>query len=177
MGISNPSSGGAWTQISNTTLAADGRFDITLDPIYNSLQIVASLRSAVAAVADNIYLLFNNDSTATNYRRTSGRGSAAATPLPISESDIPLIGTAVGNTAVADTFTPLHVFIPGAILAQTKNAIAFSADRQTATLQVMTLVDLNWENTAAIIRIQLQTDNHDTDLLLTGSNLQLYGLT
>ena len=177
MGVSNPSSGGAWTQIANETLAADGRFDIVIDPVYNSLQIIASIRSNVAAGTDNIYLLFNNDSTDANYRRTSGRGSAANTPLAISESDIPLIGTMVANTAPANNFTPLQVFIPGVGLAQTKSAIAFSVDRPIAGEQIMTWLAMNWENTDAITRIQLQTNNHDTDLLLAGSNWQVYGLT
>lgn len=159
-------------KIFSQTLTVAGRFDVTGIPLsYDYLIIKALLRSDVANINDGVFMLFNNDSTAANYRRETVESGAAGV-----ESSAPLIGNTVGATSTANDFSTHHIELLGYAGSKRKTARAYDGGRRSATALVTSDVTLNWENTAAVTRIQIQPDGFPTHELIVGCELIIIGV-
>lgn len=158
--------------IYNNTLIATGRFDVTgIPPSYDYLIIKALLKSDIVAVNDGIFMLFNNDSTAANYRRELVESGAAG-----GEANTPLVALTLGASSDSDDFSTHHLELLEYAGAKRKTVRAYDGERRDATSIVTSDATLNWENTAAVTRIQIQPDGYPTDELVVGSRLVIIGM-
>lgn len=168
----------------DVTLGSSGAFDTNdvwpagLPTGYERFEIDCCLRSTVSATFDAEYLLFNGDTTVTNYRSVAvfGSGSTAGQDA----TDAPVMGNPTGATSPANSFENTNILInnPNGT-TRNKNAVAKSSGQWTSGTGSNSFVSqvrtMTWKSTAAIIRIQLRTDNHPTDLLVAGSSMRLIG--
>lgn len=174
MGISNPG-GGEFTDIlkwHDETLAAAGRFDVTgIPPGYTSMKAYLLARSSVAAITDDVYMIFNGDSTQANYRfSVHFAGSTHA----VNDADGSRIGSCPGSNSPADYFSFVEIttgFYSGSKL---KNAFSVASDRRDATNNYNVIHNMQWENTAAINQVTIQPNGYPTDELVAGSRLQIW---
>lgn len=160
------------------TLAAAGNFDTnewwpsgTLPSGYDRLEFSCALRGADTGFR-NVLCYLNGDSTATNYRSAlhyagSTHGSAVA--------DTALIAECAGSDAVpSDTFTGLAIVCQYPASATNKELCGDYVRRDSAAAIAKNQVGLQWENTAAINRIQLLTNGASTNFV-ANSRVQIHG--
>lgn len=163
----------------DVTLSASGVFDTNdwwpsgLPTGYDRLELHSVCRSSAAVTEDITRLWFNGDTTLTNYRRQALH--ADGTTVVGSIADVTSGGNIPGASSPANEFSHNIITILGPESSKTKNANLAYNNRQTATTMIVTFVSLNWESTAAINRLQLQTDNHPTDTFVSGSRLTVLG--
>lgn len=162
--------------IADITLTNIGSFEaIPIPAGFDSLEIVANLRSTAAVTGDVVFMIANGDATATNYsnQSISGTGTTVAT----ARADTPRIGVVVGASATAGEFSPIVITMPGTTSTGAKrNAVTLNSERRDATTQVLRAETWNWESTEPITSITLRTDNHPTDLFVAGGRVQVFGL-
>lgn len=172
MPINNPStSGGAWTQIHDETLAADGAFDVSgLPQVHNHLRATLLARSTAVAVFDSLDFILNADTTVTNYRLGSHDGGTVHIVAATDETAALLVS---GASSPANIFTMVNMLISFYTVAQHKVIHIENVVRLDAADVRAKVGSYHWENTAAITRIQIQSIG---DQLASGSILQIWGL-
>ena len=177
--ISTPVASGSKTRYVGTilhheTLGANGSFDVSSIPAdYENLEIIVRARSTTAGY-DGARIFFNNDTTLANYRRA--RFFTNGTTVSTASADDGFIGLIVGSSELADNYGEIRLFIPRyADTTQHKSLRATNDRRSAASTHETNVISVWWENTAAIDRIMVRTDNHPTDLLTTGSTLMIIG--
>lgn len=166
--------------VHDETLGSNGSFDVDLTSIDSPIQaetgdlleLRISARAATAAVGtDVVYLFWNNDTTVANYRVVAQETTDSS--MTDTAVDNPNIGNMPAATADANEFAQFTVFVPFYGGAHRKIAQIRDDFRASSTVISHRDTTHSWENTAAITRLQIRTDNHATDLLLTGSRLQI----
>lgn len=161
-------------------LGASGAFDITLSSIStwdtNVVGIVLQLtvRSTVSATSDVMYVFFNNDTTVTNYRRQTFGAIAGAAALG-AVNDAAISAQIPAGTSPISSFGFYNITIDNPnstnYIKMAKNSgISYPDTGNNVRLDDGGVV-LN--NTGAITRIQVRTDNHPTDLFAQNSILRL----
>ena len=160
------------------TLGASGNFDTnewwpsgTLPSGYDKLEFSCALRGADTG-ARQVFCYLNGDSTATNYRNalhfagsTHGAGPA----------DTALVAECAGSDAVpSDTFTGLAIVCQYPASATNKELCSDYVRRDSAATIAKNQVGLQWENIAAINRIQLLTNGASTNFV-ANSRVQIHG--
>jgi hypothetical protein len=176
MGINNPNSaGGAWTLLHDETLAVDGKFDVQNIPAtHDHLFIYLLSRGTVVATTDNLNIILNNDTTAANYRRAYHQVNNAVHAVG---QDDAILGAGVpAGSSPANYFGMCEIRLWYYTVAQNKMYDAISNGRMSTTISLTSIQVGQWENTAAVDRVTIQTDNDPTDLLLAGSRLQIWGI-
>lgn len=147
---------------------------------YDKLElIVDNLRSSASATNDVLYLLYGTgggalDSTASNYGSQFANAQGSS-PGGV-QGDTPSIAGISGNTSSANynSAVVIEVLNPGA--STHKRAISRNSMRfDTSTAHQVRLYSHVWENTGAIDRIGIRTDNDPTDLLAIGGHLIIIG--
>jgi hypothetical protein len=160
----------------DTTLGSNGAFDeSSIDQTYDHLEGELYVRGAVSAATDLLILWLNNDTTAANYH--SQRHAVDNATVDNSESDNSSIAAQiVGDTAFTDSVTYIKFYIPFYTNAKVKTVRLEGYSYKAANSVWMGAALVSWESTAAINRIMFRTDNHATDLFLTGSRLRIWGV-
>lgn len=161
--------------ISDTTLAADGTFDVqSLAQTYNHLHMVLLVRGTRAATADFLQCRLNNDSGASQYdaelvANAVASGSAAATSARLS-------GIMPAASATAAVFGVYNIWIPNyANTTMNKNILCVNGAQITAGTAPNTETAFGWwKSTAAVNRVGFFGGT--TANLLTGSRLWIYGV-
>ena len=162
--------------IADITLTNPGSFEsIPIPAGFDHLEIYTALRSTVSAVADGVYILFNGDATAANYRYQYIEGAGASSAS--GQGDTPIFIGATGATSTANDFSQAVGYInyitdPG----KRRNGTAIGGQRRDATNSRTGSYFFNWESTEPIRSITIRTDNHATDLFAAGSRVQVFGL-
>jgi hypothetical protein len=144
---------------------------------YDMLEVfIYGGRSTAAVTADNVYLLFGTgggalDTTATNYDNEINASGTAA------RADTPRIATIAGANADSNMFTDIRieVYFPGS--SKFKNSVCTNTNRVAAATHQINILGHSWENTGAIDRIGIRTDNDPTDLILSGTRMVILGYT
>jgi hypothetical protein len=139
------------------------------------LEISALLRSGVAATFDTLWMMFNGDGTAANYRNTylSGDGTSATSANANNQS----IGFPNGNTAPSGSHSFIRMFIPNfKSTTIEKEAHIFLSNRLSTVPSVMFLTQF-WLKTPieAITAIRIRPDGYPTDTFTSSSRLTLRG--
>ena len=158
--------------ITNTTA---GEFDFDNIPSgYKRLIIEGTLRGDVSGYEDNVYCIFNTDTTASNYHNqliTAIDATMGAGQYP--EASTPLLGRVPAVSSPTDSYGQFKIVVADYDGVNLKTAIS------TFMSYVNTDAIYNGQGsmvsaiTAAITRIRIRTDNHATDQLL--GTLTLYG--
>jgi hypothetical protein len=161
------------------TLGVAGNFDVTsIDQGYDDLLLILMAGGdLVGGDLDDLYMLFNNDTTAANYHREiNGSHNGAAV---ISEAATPKIGRLTGADSPAGSFAHYLISIPLYTSTSTlKTAlIDMAMPRQAAGIYRQS-VAMWWEDggTTAISRITIQPDGYATQKLIAGSRLRIIGI-
>ena len=159
------------------TLGASGNFDTnewwpsgTLPSGYDKFEITAALRGADTGQR-NSYIYFNGDTTATNYRYTQLYGSSSA---GATMGDVASICDVLGSDGLADVFIHASVVCAYPSLAVHKQACNTYGLRAAAATSFSVIQTVDWENTAAINRIQLVSNGASTNFV-ANSRVQIHG--
>jgi len=154
-------------------LTGTGRFDISgLPQGFFALEIILIARSSVAAAGDSVYMYFNGDTTAANYR--TGRQLAGTGPTNTA-TDAPDLDTIPAANSTANDFGHQRIYIPEYAGSKRKSASYLGGQRRDATVIYTTTGLINWENTAAITQVTIQPDGYATDTFVAGSTIQIIG--
>lgn len=161
------------------TLGSAGTFTMTgFSADYKDLIIRARIRSTAtgAGAGDQIYLLFNGDTTAANYH--SQRGGGYDNTASNAELANPTAALVPGTSAVTGSFAWIEIVIPDyTSTTLRKQAYVRQTEESAADTMAVLIHMVHWDNTAAITQIDIVTDNDPTDLLEVGSTYSLYGVT
>ena len=161
-------SGGA----ASVTLPATGNIPST----YTDLKIVYSARTDRASNQSDIYLQFNNNTSAVySFKRIFGSGSGAASDGLTNDTKGGLCGIAAGANATASTFANCEIYIPNYLSSNAKSFSADGASENNATAALMGLYAGLSTDTAAITSIKLQCYNASN--FVEGSTFYLYGIS
>jgi len=172
------SSGGGLTLLNPSTyqLGADGTFDFqNLSQAYNDLHCRGFVRATVAAVAENVAMRVNNDSSAAYLRANTHNfnGTVAGSAFGAAQTSA-YVFDAPGASATANRWTSLEVDIIGYKTTNAhKNILCRFMEYDGTTGEWGEYINI-WTNTAAITRIGLF--GLTTANLLAGSQFRIYGL-
>lgn len=180
-------SGTVRTLVNFSSLGSDtASIDLTsISGSYNHLQLILLLRSDRAATSDNVYLRFNNDSTAANYYSYTVALNGAALAgtivqrLAVTGTGFEISLGAVGSTGPANEFSVIIVDL-FAYAASTINRIVTVRGYSRSSTTGGTLNAISgggsWLNTsAALSRITILPVTGAN--FKTGSSWMLYGLS
>lgn len=163
-----------WEELDHITLtgtAANLDFQ-NISQDYKDLKLTFKLRTDRISASENIFLYFNNDSTAANYywQLLYGRDAAAGAQ----EGDSHVITTTPADSSPADYFGFGHIIVRRYTEAELHHAYAVSVARRTSTQQENTINSVHWEIANAVTCITL-TPQTGTNFV-AGSEVILYGL-
>lgn len=163
-------------KIFDVTLSAAGRFDVTgIPPSFDHLWLVMVNARGDSASTANMNIWLNNDTTAANYRR--GRHQSLASSHTVADADDSGIGIIQGTGGTANYVTDMEIkFFNYADPTNNKNGVAYITIRESPTVGMHHLRYIQWENTAAINRIEFEHSNDPTDELVAGTRLQAFGI-
>lgn len=155
---------------SDTATVTFGSIPATFD----DLLFVASTRSERSLSYDTVSLRFNNaaDDTNLSCRGLQGDGSSA-TSFSLSSGRI---GITSGDTATADTFGSLEVYIPNYAGASNKSysSTGVSESNSASNVYIEAVAGL-WSDTSAITAVSFILGGSRD--FLAGSTFYLYGIT
>jgi hypothetical protein len=160
-------------------LTGSGAFDVTLSGIsffdsnVKTLEIEVVIRSTVSSTFDGAYLLFNNDTTTTNYYRQNLSASAGAINT-VTDASPSLLAFIPASASPPNSFFIGTIRVPN-INSTNHRKIAYvhgAGQYETSNMRV-NAGGVFWNNTSAITRIQIRTDNHPTDLFATNSEMRI----
>lgn len=137
----------------------------------------AMIRSSLAATTDGLYVLFNADTTVTNYRHAGVAWTEAAGNSPFG-GNTPRIGNITGASSPSDEYAQIDFeidFFRSTAFVK-KMAYTISLYYTTGASYLYYVGGVHWNSTAAITALKLRTDNHPTDTLNAASRLQLIGV-
>jgi len=170
----------AWTHIAHSALSLPAA-TVTWTGIsgsYDHLCIKVSARSAISGIEDFIEPTFNND-TASNY---SGTELYASSSTPASGRQTGLSHayylSCAGNTALADTFGAMTIWIPNyANTANFKQVLVEAATENNSASNNEWKIQITaalWHATAAVSEIDLVLDSGND--FMAYSTFDLYGI-
>lgn len=168
----------AWKLLDNTALGSNGSFDIDISSgealNCEHLELVMLIRSTNATQPDIGYVFFNNDTTTTNYYSAEDSG-VAGTPAS-AQNNLPRIGVIPAADSTSGNFNLVRMYIPDFRGSKQKVARFDNSFYSSTSAMRTTSGMFKWNSASAITRIQVRMDGHATDLLLTASEIWLYGL-
>lgn len=154
-----------YTAISTTTVGAGGATDITFSSIpssYTNLVVKLSVRDATASPGTWIKLTFNGNTSSYSNKYMEGNGSSISSGTAAAE----WAGTSTSNTATANTFSNIEIYIPGYTSSKNKSWYTSSYSDNNATTAYTGIGAGLWANSSAITSIKLAPNN--------GSNFSQY---
>ena len=132
------------------TVGAAGAASVTFNNIpqtgYTDLVVKASARSNNAGTADAVLISFNASTASFSEKYLYGSGSAASS----GSTPARYIGEAVGNSATANTFSNIDIYIPNYLSANYKSFSVDSVTENNATAAGADLIAGLWSATTAI---------------------------
>lgn len=167
-------SSGATTQIAQTVLgsAAASISFTSIAGTYETLRVVLTGRSAVAANSDTVILRFNNDS-GTNYDWQSVIHQGATSTPASSTSQTQGVAGVVPGTSTTGGVGQTEVVIPGYARTTFQKTCHASMFYYSAGTTLLRTVGTLWKSTAAITRVDLIGNGGN---LAAGTVATLYGI-
>jgi hypothetical protein len=168
------------TVLCTKTFASAGEFDTTndcsgLNSTYSDLEINIKSRSTnIGPGFQEMYMLFNNDTTTSNYVYQNLYG--LTTTAAASNTSTPYIATIPDAATTAGSFGNTKISIPRYRDAQFKNSQGFWTFNINTVNDFVGITSHSWENTAAITRITLRIDTAPTDQFAIGTYVELIGI-
>lgn len=153
-----------------------GEASITFSPIagdYTDLLLVGSVRSARATgVDDDLVISFNGNTANFTIRRLFGTGTGDVGSLT---TPARFAGYVVGNTATANTFSSISIYISNYASSSAKPFSTDSVSENNATEAYQAISAGLWNDSSAITSITLASSRAEN--LLTETSFTLYGIT
>jgi hypothetical protein len=161
------------TLIETITNGSAGEFDFTSIPaVFSRLILQGDVRGDVTATSDFMFLLFNEEDTDADYHSQYVANITGV--ADVSKDDTPEIGVCPGASSPANSYGKITIVIDNYTDGHIKQATGDFNALRAATDVHSGLCYLNHDSlTAAITRLRLRTDNHDTDQLF--GVVSLYG--
>ena len=153
-----------YKKIASVTVGSGGAASIEFTGIpqtYTDLKIVASIRTVAAFNSDDFTIIFN--ANATNYTQRNVIGSPNAGTVA---SGTGSIGYFNGNTATANVFGNLEIYIPNYTSSNYKSFSSDTVNESNDSTTRPTFAAGLWSNTAAITSVKFNS--------LTSSNFMQY---
>jgi hypothetical protein len=154
------------------TVGSGGIASITFNSIpqtFTDLKVVISARIANAAIAATINIGFNGAYTLTSSRYAAGDGSTLTSSL----SGSGLIGDVSANSATANTFGTIDVYIPNYTSSNFKQYISDSVSENNAIVAYAELWAGLWRSSSAITSLSFSALSN----MMEHSTITLYGIT
>ena len=167
-----------YTLIEAKTLASSvASIDFTSIPAtYTDLLLKYSARTDRASNQSDIYLQFNNNTSAVySFKRIYGSGSGVASDGLTNDTKGGLCGIAAGANATASTFANCEIYIPDYLSSNAKSFSTDAVSENNSTDALMGLYAGLSTATAAITSIKLQCFNASN--FVTNSSFYLYGIS
>jgi hypothetical protein len=117
---------------------------------YTDLNLLFSIRSSRAAVAENILLAFNGSTSSFTNKVLIGQGNSGIDNTTTARYG----GFATGDTATANVFANNSLYIPNYTSSEYKSYSVDAAEEDNAGLAFVGLGAGLWSNTAAITSIE-----------------------
>ena len=158
--------------IASSTAGSGGVANIEFTSIpstYTDLMIMCSLRSNIAANADDIKIEFNSSSSNFNWKNIYGTGSSVLSQNNTNNQ----VGTQPASSFTASSFGNAFVYITNYASSNYKSISADSVAENNATRGDQALYATLWSDTAAITSIKLLPSS---GLLIEYSTAYLYGI-
>lgn len=154
------------------TSGAPGEFDFDSIPqTYDRLIIEGNVRGDVAAIADGVYMLYNSDTTDSNYYRQNAFVASGSQSATTSNAPVAMISPAGSSPSAA--YTSVRIVVEDYAGGNKKNSISTFVFHSDTSSVYAGNVGAVWTGTDAITRIRIRTDNDPTDQLY--GTLRLYG--
>jgi hypothetical protein len=151
------------------TAAASIEFT-SIPQTFTDLVVLMSCRTNRALIIDGLVLNLNGSAVSFTGRKLQGDGSSPGTETTTTE-----VGHAPGNTATANTFSNVYLYIPNYTGSTNKSLSSDAVSENNATAAYQTLYAVLWSNTAAITSLRI-APLVGTELSI-GSTISLYGIT
>jgi hypothetical protein len=166
-----------YTLIDSEVLASS-QASVTFSAIpstFTDIVVRASIRTNNASAYDSVYLKFNGSSS--GYSRTAlrGNGAAASSSRASSQAEANLLLAGDADTATANTFSSLELYIPSYTASQNKPFSSISMQEDNTTTAFIYAMANLWSNTAAITSMVFTPESGTS--FLTGSSFYLYGIS
>lgn len=159
--------------IQEIPLVSAGEFDFTSIPAgFNRLHLHGKVRGDVTGTFETIQILFNEDTTTSNYHSQASDGDNGSAVS--AESTSPIIAYVPAAGSPTNSYAQLHIMLEDYAGSHSKTATSsFMNYRESERTRAGTFGVINPSLTAAITRLRIRTDNNPTDGLL--GTLRLYG--
>jgi hypothetical protein len=118
---------------------------------YTDLNLLYSVRTTRAAVAENILISFNGSTSNFTGKQLIGQGGSGIDNAAVAR----LTGFACGDSATASTFANNSLYIPNYASSNYKSFSADTAEEDNASLAFVGLIAGLWSDSAAITSITL----------------------
>ena len=158
-------------EIDNTSVAGEFDFD-NIPAGYDRLVIEGELRSDATVTSDDILLVLNSDTTASNYwRQFSGVANGTGIITDFADN---IAGKVSGASSPANAYSSMMLVIEGYAGTHIKKAeCQIGSYRASSDAYLGSSLVTATGLTDPTTRIQIRTDNHPTDQLF--GKLRLYG--
>ena len=142
---------------------------------YKSLEIEYVARGTTAATTANMACYLNNDTTATNYRRTLILGGGTTTISTSGDADAVVAIISAATAPAGSCGSGTIKIVNYASTTFNKQILARNGARvdDSSTFEYQINTTMEWESTTAVNRVDLTLSAGNYD---TGSTLRLYGV-
>jgi hypothetical protein len=145
------------TLVSTVTVGSGGATSIDFTSLPQSatdLIVVASLRGSIGVGADSIFIRFNSDTTATNYRVRSLLGEATSVySFNLNSSQI--FYSIQGTAFTSNTFASSSFYIPNYSTSLSKSFSVDAVTENNSSTAGMGIQAGSWNSTSAITSVTL----------------------
>jgi hypothetical protein len=154
------------------TVGAGGIGELSFTNIpqtFTDLKIVISARIANAAAANTLYIGINGAYSSTTSRYLAGDGTSVTSSI----SGSALIGDVSANSATANTFGSVEVYIPNYRSSNFKQYISDSVSENNTTSAFTEMWAGLWSSTSAITALKFSASAN----MMQYSTITIYGIT
>lgn len=163
-------------EIHNEILSSNGIFDITSIPAYDTMEILLSVRSTLAASLDYLAIQMNAQASADHYNDWQGVYNGVTSIYGqniLYTSNLRI----AGNTLATGRFSFIKLYMTSYSDTQTKKQLNYMGIRpETITEQDVVIgSEVLQINTNPLTQIKFFPNNYPTDTFLSGSWIHIMG--
>ena len=162
----------SYTLIQTVTVGSGGSSGALFSSIpatFTDLLVVASIRDNTSGIAGAVRLRLNGSTANFSGRDLQGTGSSVGSGSFSNN----FMANTNGNTATANTFSSLQIYIPNYAGSTNKSISVDNVTETNGTTAYQNLVAQLWSNTAAITSLEVYADS----TFLQHTSVSLYGIT
>jgi hypothetical protein len=162
--------------LQTVTVGSGGATSITFSNIpqtFTDLKVVVSARSSNGSFYDNLIFTVNGNTSNYSVTRLFGNGIGSVVSDRFSNQSFIYAGEVTSNTATANTFGPVEIYIPNYTSSNYKQISAENSAETNASSTYYGMHAGLWSNTSAITSISLTCGGNTIQQY---STFALYGI-